>query len=244
MNASSTPEISLSDHGFEPVTHFVDANNCRHLRDSLGVVQGAGNRGVLRLPEVAAFVDSTAVRERIAHHLGPGAFPVRALYFDKSDAHNWLVPWHQDLSIAVRSRAEVPGFTGWSRKDGVWHVQPPVAVMERMVTLRLHLDAADASNGALRVLAGTHRMGRLTADQIQHCRTTHPEVLCAAAVGDILLMRPLLLHASGRSAAANHRRILHVEFAVGSLPGGLEWEGGRGGANTVDETHSPGNCGS
>ena len=93
-----------------------------------------------------------------------------------------------------------------------------------MLTVRLHLDDADADNGALRVLAGTHRLGRLSAESIAECRETHTEVLCAAKAGDALLMRPLLLHASARSTSERRRRVLHIEFAGFNLPPPLEWQ--------------------
>ncbi len=42
----------------------------------------------------------------------------------------------QDLTISLRSRAEMPGFCPWSVKDGVPHVQPPVELLEQMLTVR------------------------------------------------------------------------------------------------------------
>jgi len=36
-------------------------------------------------------------------------------------------------------------------------------------------------------------------------------------------MCPLTLHASGPSASANHRRVIHIEYAAADLPVGLEW---------------------
>jgi ectoine hydroxylase-related dioxygenase (phytanoyl-CoA dioxygenase family) len=159
-------------------------------------------------------------------HLPPEPLPVRAIYFDKSSEENWLVPWHQDLTIAVGERSEAPGFGPWSIKDGVPHVQPPVELLEQMLTVRIHLDDADGSNGALRVLAGSHRLGRLSAERIQGLRTQLPETLCSVSAGDILLMRPLLLHTSGRSTRAAHRRILHIEYAAFELPSNLTWHEG------------------
>lgn len=117
----------------------------------------------------------------------------------------------------------MPGWGPWSVKDGAPHVQPPVECLERMLTVRLHLDGADESNGALRVLLGTHRLGGLDAESIAKCRETHAEVLCAAKAGDVLLMRPLLLHASSRAMSECRRRVLHIEFAGYELPQPLEW---------------------
>lgn len=149
---------------------------------------------------------------------------MRAIYFDKSPDANWLVAWHQDLTIAVRERVEAAGFGPWSMKGGVPHVQPPMEMLERMITVRLHLDDADAGNGALRVLPGSHRFGRLSTEKIQELRATEPEALCVANAGDVLLMRPLILHASGRSNSPKHRRILHIEYAGFDLPPGLQWQ--------------------
>ena len=151
---------------------------------------------------------------------------MRAIFFDKSPGANWLVSWHQDLTLALRARAEVPGFGPWSVKDGIPHVQPPVACLEEMLTVRVHLDDADEDNGALRVLPGTHRLSRLAPVQIQEQRARQSDVLCAAGAGDALLMRPLLLHASGRATSARHRRVLHIEYAAFALPDALRWHEG------------------
>ena len=148
---------------------------------------------------------------------------MRVIYFDKSPDGNWLVSWHQDLTIALREQVETPGFGPWSVKDGIPHVHPPAELLERMLTVRLHLDAADETNGALRVLPGPHREGRLPNAQTQAWRTRAAEVTCKADCGEALLMRPLLLHASGKSTSPRHRRVLHLEYAAFPLPLGLHW---------------------
>ena len=175
------------------------------------------------MPEVSALARSAPLLDLVGPHLSAPPLPVRAIYFDKSPEANWLVSWHQDLTLALAARVEHPGFGPWSLKDGVPHVQPPVEMLAQMLTVRLHLDAADETNGALRVLPGSHRLGRLSAERIQLLRGEGPEVLCAATVGDALLMRPLLLHASGRSTSPRHRRVLHLEYAAFPLPPALQW---------------------
>ncbi len=202
---------------------ILDAEECLALLAGLGDAEGAGRRGVLAAPAVAVLARSTKVLDLVRPHLPAEPLPVRAIYFDKSPESNWLVPWHQDLTLAVRERRDCPGFGPWSVKEGIPHVQPSVEYLERMLTVRLHLDAADESNGALRVLPGTHREGRLSAERIREWRAAIPEHLCSAAKGDALLMRPLLLHASGRATSVSHRRVLHLEYAGFNLPGGLEW---------------------
>ena len=85
------------------------------------------------------------------------------------------------------------------------------------------MDDTDESNGALRVLPGSHQLDRLSAERISELRSEQPEFICTAHAGDVLLMRPLLLHASSRSAKPGHRRILHIEYAAFSLPAILDW---------------------
>jgi hypothetical protein len=183
-------------------------------------------RNVLEsLPAARDLADSPDIRRVVQEALGPGAFPVRGLLFDKTPEANWKVAWHQDLSIAVKRRIEVPGFGPWSVKTGVQHVQPPIAVMERMVALRLHLDDCLEDNGPLQVLPGSHRAGRLGAEKIQNWRAHTLSVSCNINRGGVVLMRPLLLHASSAARRPGHRRVIHLEFASKNLPGGLDWLG-------------------
>jgi hypothetical protein len=213
----------LEQHGFAMVPGVLDAETCAELIAKLGPVAGAGRRGLLPKPSVRALARSRRIMELLRPHSAVEPYPVRAIYFDKSPDANWLVSWHQDLTLAVRERAEVEGFGPWSVKEGVPHVQPPVELLERMLTVRLHLDDADESNGALRVLPGSHRLGRLAAAQVQELRATETEVVCAVKTGEALLMRPLLLHASGRSTSPRHRRVVHIEYAAFALPAALTW---------------------
>ncbi|HXI53928.1 MAG TPA: phytanoyl-CoA dioxygenase family protein [Candidatus Saccharimonadales bacterium] len=127
------------------------------------------------------------------------------------------------LSIAVAERREAPGFRGWSVKQGVLHVQPPADILERMLTLRLHLDDCGPHNGPLRVLGGSHRHGRLSDEAIETLCRKGAEVACLVRAGGVLLMRPLLLHASSRAERPGRRRVLHLEYAASPLPHGLRW---------------------
>lgn len=213
----------VEQHGFAVVPRVLEADQRCELLSTLGPVSGAGRRGLLALPAVAELACSRRILDLIRPYLPSEPFPVRAIYFDKSSDTNWLVPWHQDLTLALRARAEVFGFGPWSMKDGVPHVQPPVELLQQMLAIRLHLDDADESNGALRVLPGSHRLGRLSCERIQELRSRQSDFLCAVSAGDALLMRPLLLHASSRSTSTQHRRVLHIEYAAFQLPDELQW---------------------
>ncbi len=223
MDQNPARKHEVERDGFALVPQAMEAPACGMLLSVLGPVAGAGRRGLLAVHEVAALARSMAMLDLVRPHLGADPRAVRALFFDKSPEANWIVTWHQDLTLAVRARTETAGYGPWSTKGGVVHVQPPVELLARMLTLRIHLDDADDTNGALRVLPGSHRHGRLSSPRIQELRAEQTDVLCAARAGDALLMRPLLLHASGRTTSQRHRRVLHIEYAGFILPPELAW---------------------
>lgn len=174
------------------------------------------------LPFARELSNSPLIRSLVEPVLGVGAKVVRGIYFDKPEGANWKVPWHQDLTIAVRQRRNVPGYGSWSIKAGIPHVQPPVSILKNILTLRLHLDHTDESNGALRVKPGSHQYGRLSSRDIELWRQRR-DVKVEVAKGGVMLMRPLLLHASSAARNPQHRRVLHFEFSSSHLPDGLEW---------------------
>jgi ectoine hydroxylase-related dioxygenase (phytanoyl-CoA dioxygenase family) len=214
----------FDQEGFTVERSVVTCKEQQALLKSLGSVDSAGRRGVLSDATVHSFANSPKVVRLIRDHTSGYAFPVRAIFFDKSPDANWSVTWHQDLTIAVAQRIHLSGFGPWSVKDGVVHVQPPVEVLEQMITVRIHLDPANESNGALKVIPGSHLKGKLSSEQIDSRRNHGNEVLCVAQPGDVLLMRPLILHSSSRSSTDEHRRVLHIEYAACQLPAGLEWK--------------------
>jgi ectoine hydroxylase-related dioxygenase (phytanoyl-CoA dioxygenase family) len=174
-------------------------------------------------PAVRQLSTSAAIRALIEPILGPAARVVRGLLFDKTAAANWKVPWHQDLTIAVKERRDAPGFGPWSIKADITHVQPPLDVLEQMLTIRLHLDDCGPDNGPLRVLPGSHKRGVINASTIAQLRQQTAETLCTLPAGGALVMRPLLLHASAPATSPGHRRVIHLEFAANDLPDGLQW---------------------
>lgn len=173
------------------------------------------------VPDVRRPAASTKIKFLAESVLGAEAFAVQAILFDKPPEANWKVPWHQDLTIAVRERKDVLGFGPWSIKAEALHVQPPAYVLQRMLAIRVHLDNCDESNAPLRVIPGSHLLGRLSTDQIGQI-SRHPKTSGPVEAGGAMLMRPLLLHASSASRLPAHRRVIHIEFASSRLPGGLE----------------------
>jgi len=161
----------------------------------------------------------------VATALGPDCFPVRALLFDKTEATNWALGWHQDRTIVVRERREAPGFGPWTVKSSLQHVAPPVDVLARMVTLRLHLDPVSEDNAPLQVALGSHRLGMVPEAMVDEVVARSEILSCLAERGDIWLYRTLVLHASAAASCPVRRRVLQVDYAASPLPNGLEYLG-------------------
>jgi hypothetical protein len=175
------------------------------------------------VPAIAELAASEKLSKVAGQVLGAAATPVKGTLFDKTPDANWLVPWHQDLTICVNKRVDLDGYGPWTTKAGVVNVQPPVSVLEQMLAIRIHLDDCDEHNGPLRVLPGTHRLARLSADQIELAQAQINPINCVVSSGGAVLMRPLLLHASSPSKIPGHRRVIHIDYAAIKLPSGLSW---------------------
>jgi hypothetical protein len=157
--------------------------------------------------------------------VGSAMRPVRAVLFDKSPAANWALGWHQDRTIAVKERVDVSGYGPWSIKTGMQHVEPPFALIEHMVTIRVHLDAVPADNAPLLIAPGSHRLGKIAepalADIVARCGTA----ACLAEAGDVWLYATPIVHASAAAAPGGRRRVLQVDYSAETLPQGLDWLG-------------------
>ena len=179
-------------------------------------------RNVLALyPQAGAVWRRPPLPDLLERVLGPHFGLVRGLYFDKPPEQTWALPWHKDMTIAVREHRQPPApFFKPTRKAGVAHVEASGELLEAMLTVRIHLDDVTEMNGPMRVVPGSHLTGKSMAID----ETQRRSVLVQK--GDVLLIRPLVAHASAASHPdnQNHRRILHLEFAGWSeLPDGYAW---------------------
>ena len=88
------------------------------------------------------------------------------------------------------------------------------SALSQVVALRVHLDASTDDNGPLRVLPGTHELGVLSDSQIHAAAQRIEPVTCTVGRGGLLVMRPLLVHASSKVVSSAPRRVLHFEYAA------------------------------
>jgi hypothetical protein len=124
-------------------------------------------RGFNLTDSVSNVIDASGPMGSLAAVAADGPVkPVRILFFDKTPESNWAVPWHLDRSIAVNKRADVDGYGPWTVKNGVVHVEPPIAVLEKMLTLRLFVDDCGSDSGPLLIAVGSHRHGRIPVQNV------------------------------------------------------------------------------
>ncbi len=225
----------LKKEGFAFVRGVVDCNTIEQFHTELSrqltsphVKSSPSSLFAMRhaaavIPSVRKLAYSAALRSIVDPVVGSDALLVKAMFFDKVRDANWKVPWHQDLMIAVNRRRDSDGFGPWTLKDGVDFVQPPIAILEQVLTLRVHLDSCDERNGALKVIPRSHESGCLNEHQIKEMCELNQAHVCRASAGDVLVMRPLLLHSSSPATQNLPRRILHLEYTAVGLPDGLGW---------------------
>ncbi len=209
------------DQGYGLVGQLFAPDEIEAIKDRLpSLGSQAGTRGLLELDWCVTLAQDDRLQSLATNLLGEKAQPVRAILFDKVEGRNWTLGWHQDTKIAVKEAKDVPGFTGWSVKEGVTHTLPPLEILERCVALRLHLDPCPADNGPLQVIPNSHLSGLRDYPTEEEIATA---VTLIVGVGDVIWMRPLVFHGSAKSQRVDHRRVLHIEYSGANLPGGLEW---------------------
>lgn len=196
---------------------------CEPLLRSASQTRPGVRRALLREPAITTILAHTGVPALAAQLAGRDAPVVRSILFDKSPDANWMVPWHQDATIALKERHDIQGFGPWSVKDGEHHCRPSRDVLDQIIVLRLHMDDCCPANGPLKVIPRSHEHGLLSADDLDAAVAQGPTVTCPARAGDVVLMRPHTVHASDRSAVPARRRVLHLEFCGVPLPEPLAW---------------------
>ncbi len=220
--------MKFSDSGFEVLKSIVTVPQINLISKEVLSSDIQNKKGGIRNADkkyqsIKNLVSSTKLISCANHYLSSAPKIVRVIFFDKTPENNWLVTWHQDKTVAVTEKFELNGWVNWSIKDGVHHVQPPLNILNNMITFRIHIDAANEKNGCLKVMPGSYKDGLLTQEEIYQYCSVNKSVNCVVEKGDILVMRPHLLHSSSKAETPSSRRIVHVEYSGYNLPKGITW---------------------
>jgi len=173
------------------------------------------------IPETLNTIFNQNLREIIKLNFGENYFITKSIYFDKPEKSNWFVAYHQDLTISVNKKVEIENFENWTTKQNQFAVQPPKEILEQNFTIRIHIDKTTKENGALKVINKSHRKGIVRTENIEIENET--ETICEVEKGGIMIMKPLIFHASNKTTNNERRRVIHIEFSNQKLPEELEW---------------------
>ncbi|WP_430391769.1 phytanoyl-CoA dioxygenase family protein [Dyella sp. 20L07] len=214
--------MQFEEDGFTILPDVVSPEACDELIAAISDRDPSkpGSRDLLGNKVVAR--TASALRQQLLglSLLGDRHRAVQCTLFAKGEAARWSVTPHQDLSVPVASRVDVPGWGGWSRKEDVWFAQPPRTFLEDLIAVRLQLDANASETGPLEVVPGSHATGRLASAAVS-TYAVH-RIKCVVPRGGALVMRPLLIHSSGKPLCPLPRRVLHFLYGP-LLPAGLSW---------------------
>ena len=224
-----TASKKLEHRGFSILNHVLTQRSVRNINRIIDKYfqehqeeSKHGLRNIFhKIPELQELLINKNVR-RIIESINPKARLVRSGYFNKSPKYNWLVNWHQDLTISVTKRKSTKGYSGWTEKENAFGVIPPVEILKDSFTIRIHLDDANRLNGSLMVVPGSQNK-ILRPESIKLIAENSIPYDCEVPAGGVLLMKPLLLHASAKSNCQKRRRIVHLEFSSASLAKGIDW---------------------
>jgi hypothetical protein len=201
----------LETSGYAAAAIGLSAQQCDHIAASLAPpAAGHGiSRNLLGHPTISQVLNHRAFGEYIWSIVGRELVAVNATLFAHTE-------WHQDRFVAVRERMAVRGYDTWRTRSGTVRVEAPAEVLAQMLAVRIHI----GEQTRFRVIPGSHRHGKLSAAAMEKLIATSTFTEVDANRGDILLMRPLLVHAS----AAPQQRVIHIELAPAEAISPLQWE--------------------
>ncbi len=200
----------------EEVIKLIDLINQEELEYQFGIREFLINR-----PHITEKVFNPNLIQLIKQISPNCQKAIKSIYFNKPPNANWIVNWHQDLTINLINKDEIKGYKNWRETKDRVVVQPPIQILENIFTIRIHLDDCTIQNGALRVIKGSHKNGII---DMKEGKENNEIDICEVDKGGVLIMRPLILHSSKRTENNQNRRVIHIEFTSSKLPENLKWK--------------------
>ena len=223
-----TSQVANLENSYEIIDEFLTYKQLHTIKHDIQSACFPAKAGGLRNAEkifssIQHLAQSDYLHQQAETYLKKPAKLVRAMLFNKTIHNNWLVAWHQDRTVTVSKKFVKNGWGPWSIKDNIIHVQPPLDVLNQMVSIRIFIDDSTVDNGCLKVLPKSHTLGILGHDAIQEYIKNHKPIYCEGKAGSALVMCPHILHSSSKASHPSQRRILHLEYNSFTLPSGIEW---------------------
>lgn len=211
----TTKEIELIIHEIEKIS-TIESKSFRKSKDLFAIRQF-----LKEIPSIASLLFNETIKNILEELLGGNYFVIKSIYFDKPEQSNWFVAYHQDLTISVNKKVAHEGFVNWTVKQNQFSVQPKVEILENIFTIRIHLDDTNEKNGALKVIPKSHNKGIVRLEDMDF--DSEEEKICCVPKGGIMIMKPLVFHASNKTINKSRRRVIHIEFSNLDLPMGIHW---------------------
>lgn len=213
--------MSLSDSfrlvGFVVVENLFSQARCDeitgHIKTNFRRNGRAGIRNLMSDSAIQKIAQSKEAIDLLTKLCGNDMIPYKATLFEKTGKASWLVAFHQDTALPVETVAESEGWGPSSVKDGVTFSHAPSSVLQKIVALRIHLDASTTENGPLRVIPRSHEKRVQDDDEFEQIVSRGPILECPVGQGGVIAMSPLIFHASSKIKNDMPRRVLHIEYA-------------------------------
>ncbi len=210
--------MQLEEPGYCVEEGVLPAIECADILLSLGGASlqhgRAGVRHLMSRPAICKLASEPRLLAIAERFIGASAIPYKATLFEKSAQVNWHVGWHQDRSLPLQKRFHSAEWGPWTQKEGVLYAYAPTFALERIVALRIHLDASTNDNGPLRLFSGSHLLGALCEAEVNSYANANVGVECLVGQGGVLAMRPLVIHSSSKAKTDSPRRVIHIEYAT------------------------------
>ncbi len=126
--------------------------------------------------------------------------------------------WHSKLSM---KRPGSAGRWDWHQDYAYWYHEG--CLYPDMLTVTIAVDRCDEANGALRLIAGSHKVGRIEHGKVGQAsgvdqerlaliEKAHRVQLCEMEAGDVVFFHGNTLHASGPNVSDRPRTLLHMSY--------------------------------
>ena len=203
---------SYRDDGFVFVRGLFDGEEIGLLRRAMEEDPAIQQHSLLRADQ-----EGGATRISLWNRAGDSVYGLAARSARVVDTAEALIgePVYHFQSKLTAKDPKVGGAWEWHQDYGYWYYNGCLA--PKMLSFMIALDPTNSENGCLKLVRGSHRLGRLdhlqvtpeqnSADpeRLPHILATHDVVDCDLVPGDAVIFHCNTLHRSDQNRSANRR---------------------------------------